>query len=77
LFFLTRNWKMSYASKYDVEGRHFTSQQVVVYKDLHCWEAQFVWIPTGGRKGYYFRINVKMIPELKIERGKGIGAAGW
>jgi hypothetical protein len=75
--FFTRNWTLSYASKYDMEERRFISQQVIVHKDLHCWEAQFVWIPTGGREGYYFRINVKMLPELKIERSRGISGTGF
>ncbi len=74
---LTRNWMLSYASKYDLEERRFISQQVVIHKDLHCWEAQLVWIPTGGREGYYFRINVKMLPELKLERSRGISGAGF
>ena len=74
--FLTKNWKIDYAATYDLEKSKFTAQQVVLYRDLHCWEAQFVWVPTGGREGYYFRINIKALPEVKIERGRGIGGFG-
>jgi lipopolysaccharide assembly outer membrane protein LptD (OstA) len=75
-FILNSNWKIGYSAKYDLEEREFTSQRIEVYRDLHCWEANFVWIPTGGREGYYFKINVKALPELKIERGKGIAGIG-
>ena len=75
-FYLTKNWQIDYSTKYDIEEKRFTSQRVAFYRDLHCWEAQLVWIPTGGREGYFFRINVKALPELKIERGKGISGLG-
>lgn len=75
-FLLNNNWKIGYTAKYDLEQKRFASQRVVLYRDLHCWEAQLVWVPTGGREGYYFRVNVKALPELKIERGKGITGIG-
>jgi hypothetical protein len=50
----------------------FVSQRIEFYRDLHCWEARFVWEPTGYREGYYVRINIKAIPEIKLERIKGV-----
>lgn len=75
-FYLTKNWKIDYSASFDMEKSRFTAQQLVLYRDLHCWEAQFVWVPTGGREGYYFKVNIKALPDVKIERGRGIGEFG-
>jgi hypothetical protein len=40
------------------------------YRDLHCWEAVFYWIPNGSLQGYYFRINIKALPDIKIEKSE-------
>lgn len=69
---LTPNWRFSYQTRYDFVDRKFTSQNLKFHRDLHCWEAWFYWIPTGFRKGYYFRVNIKAIPEIKVEKGVGI-----
>jgi lipopolysaccharide assembly outer membrane protein LptD (OstA) len=70
--FLTDHWRVDYSGRYDVKKREFVSQRIEFYRDLHCWEARFVWEPTGYRQGYYVRINIKAIPEIKLERLKGI-----
>ncbi|MFQ6091162.1 MAG: LPS assembly protein LptD [bacterium] len=75
-FYLTENWKIDYSGRYDLEQKRFAAQRVAFYRDLHCWEAQFVWVPTGGREGYYFKVNIKALPEVKIERGRGIARFG-
>ncbi|KPL17794.1 MAG: hypothetical protein AMJ92_10935 [candidate division Zixibacteria bacterium SM23_81] len=71
-FNLTTHWRVDYSGRYDLEERRFVSQRVELYRDLHCWEARFVWEPTGIREGYYVRVNIKAIPEIKLERAKGI-----
>ncbi len=68
----TLNWRISYQARYDLMERKLTSQSFKLHRDLHCWEAWFYWIPTGFRKGYYFRVNIKALPEIKVEKGKGI-----
>ena len=69
---LTVHWRVDYSGRYDSVDRRMVSQRVEFYRDLHCWEARFVWEPTGFRKGYYVRVNIKAIPEIKLERIKGI-----
>ena len=71
-FPLTDHWRVDYSGRYDIVERKMVSQRVEFYRDLHCWEARFVWEPTGYRQGYYVRINIKAIPEIKLERIKGI-----
>lgn len=72
-FNLTRNWKISYKSQWDLKEKKVVSQDLVFYRDLHCWEAKFVWTPTGPYKRFYFKINVKspMLQDLKFEKGTG------
>jgi lipopolysaccharide assembly outer membrane protein LptD (OstA) len=69
---LTDRWRLDYSGRYDLVTRKFVSQRIEFYRDLHCWEARLVWEPSGYREGFYFRINIKAIPEIKLERAKGI-----
>lgn len=76
---LTRNWRIDYSANFDLEEKQFTYQRFTFYRDLHCWEARLIWVPTGYKEGYYFRINIKAIPEIKVEKIKGVtwfGAGG-
>jgi lipopolysaccharide assembly outer membrane protein LptD (OstA) len=67
----TTNWRVAYTSRYNVEAKRIVEQQFQVHRDLHCWEFSFFWIPTGVRRGYYIRINIRAIPEVKIEKSEG------
>ncbi|HEX9934639.1 MAG TPA: putative LPS assembly protein LptD, partial [bacterium] len=70
-----RKWKVSYQAQWDLVQKKAVSQDFVFYRDLHCWEAQIVWTPTGTYKRFYFRINIKsaMLKDIKIEKGTGGG----
>jgi hypothetical protein len=71
-FRLTKNWKVAYQAQFDIVQRKAVSQDFSLYRDLHCWEAQVLWTPTGYKR-FYLRINIKssMLKELKFERGSG------
>ncbi len=69
----TTHWRVSYAFNYDLEGKEMTAHDVSIYRDLHCWEAQFQWTPSGYREGYYFLLNIKELPDIKIEKKRGRG----
>ncbi|MEW5701969.1 MAG: LPS assembly protein LptD [Candidatus Zixiibacteriota bacterium] len=66
----TSNWSIHYQQTYDLAGGRITDERFEFRRDLHCWEAVFYWVPGGGHQGYYFRINVKAIPDIKIERSE-------
>lgn len=70
---LTKNWRISYSLRYDIERSEVTDQRVSLYRDLHCWEAQFNWNPSGIGQGFYFRIAVKAphLQDIKIEQRGG------
>ncbi len=65
---LTKTWNLSYSQSYDLISRASSYQEVVLTKDLHCWQGYFSWRPSGFRPGYYFTISVKSLPELKISK---------
>jgi hypothetical protein len=69
---LTPKWKIGFRSGYDFTGKQFTTTSFNFYRDLHCWEMRFNWIPIGGMKSWNFQINVKspMLQDLKLSRKK-------
>ncbi|MCC7302737.1 MAG: LPS-assembly protein LptD [Bacteroidia bacterium] len=69
-FNLTRKWKIGFNSGYDFIMEDFTYTNVSIYRDLHCWEMQFNWIPFGFRKSYTIDIRVKasVLQDLKLSR---------
>jgi len=73
---LTTNWRLRYNARFDLEKKTVVAQDVMIYRDLHCWEASFAWTPTGPYKRFYLRINVKapMLRELKVEKRGGRAA---
>jgi hypothetical protein len=70
---LTRNWRLAYGAQLDLRERDIVYQRISLHRDLHCWEAEFDWVPTGRDKRYYLRINVKapQLRELKLEKWGG------
>ncbi|MDD4052386.1 MAG: putative LPS assembly protein LptD, partial [candidate division Zixibacteria bacterium] len=67
---LTANWKIKYHQNYDLVAHETTEKVIDLYRRLHCWEAHFYWIPEGSRKGYYFKINVIAVPDIKLEKSE-------
>lgn len=70
---LTKNWRIGYRLRYDIESGEVADQRISFYRDLHCWEAQFTWNPSGIGQGFYFRINIKAphLRDIKIEHRGG------
>lgn len=69
---LTAKWKINISTGYDLEAHQLTFTSVDIYRDLHCWEMSFHWIPFGYNQSYLFRINVKasVLKDLKIDKKK-------
>jgi lipopolysaccharide export system protein LptA len=67
---LTPKWKIGFTSGYDVDAKDLTYTTVNFYRDLHCWEMSFNWIPIGFRQSYTFTIKVKasVLQDLKLEK---------
>ncbi len=69
---LTPNWKVSVQTGWDFEAKKLSYTSFTVYRDLHCWEMRFNWIPTGAYKSWNFAINVKAsaLQDLKLTMKK-------
>ncbi len=73
----TSGWKISYNCQYDMKDKRIASQSLDIARDLHCWEGIFTWIPSGRIAGYYIRINIKSLPDIKIEKSEGGVRGGY
>ena len=71
---ITKKWDINFRSGYDLKNKDFTFTSIDIYRDLHCWEMMFNWIPFGDRKSYNFVIRVKsdILQDLKFEKKKNI-----
>lgn len=67
---LTSKWRFEFTSGYDFRLKDFSFSTIDIYRDLHCWEMHFNWIPFGFRKSFNFTINVKssVLQDLKLNR---------
>jgi hypothetical protein len=64
----SRNWALSWSSTFDFVTNSFERHSLNFHCDLECWEMVFNWTPTGVQPGYYyFRVNIKKIPDIKWE----------
>lgn len=66
---ISRGWRLDYGAQFDINSRQLTTQNFTVTRELHCWEAQFTRSITGRNQEYYFKINVKLLPEVYYEQG--------
>lgn len=69
---LTRNWKIGFSSGYDFDAKKLTYTTANIYRDLHCWEMRFSWVPFGTRQSYTFQINIKssILQDVKWKKNK-------
>lgn len=69
---ITKKWKVGITTGWDFEAKDLSYTSIDIYRDLHCWEMLFNWIPVGQRKSYNFTLRVKsaMLQDLKINRTK-------
>ncbi len=56
---LTPKWRLGASSGYDFEQKKLTYTTVDIYRDLHCFEMSFSWIPFGARQSWSFSIRAK------------------
>lgn len=58
-FSLTENWRFTFSSGYDFVNKGLSYTSIDIYRDLHCWEMRFNWVPFGYYKSWNFVINIK------------------
>ena len=62
----TRNWSMSYTTRYSYTEGRFASHEFTFDRTLHCWKIDFTWTPTGPASGWSFTVYVKDLPDIKL-----------
>ena len=69
---VTEKWKISAQTGYDFQNKAFAYTNISIYRNLHCWEMRFNWIPYGYVKSWNFQINVKssVLQDLKLTKKK-------
>lgn len=69
-FSLTPNWKIGFSTGYDLDRKQFTTTNLSIYRDLHCWEMRISVVPFGTYKSYNFQINAKssILSDLKYKK---------
>ncbi|MCX7605929.1 MAG: putative LPS assembly protein LptD [Bacteroidia bacterium] len=61
---LTRYWRIQLTSGYDFTQKALSFTSINIYRDLHCWELSFNWIPFGPRQSYFMTISARS-PKLQ------------
>ena len=56
---ITANWRVAVSTGYDFVNKGLSYTSVDIYRDLHCWEMRFNWVPFGYYKSWNFQINIK------------------
>ena len=69
---ITPKWKIGANTGYDFITKEFTTTNISIHRDLHCWEMRFGIVPFGDRKSYSFTINAKsaLLRDLKWDKRK-------
>jgi len=61
---LTNKWVLTYGGSYDFDKGSITVPTFNLSRDLHCWNFNFMWRPSGNSKGFRLKINLKN-PDLQ------------
>ena len=69
---ITPKWKVTFSTGWDFTNHGLSYTSLNIYRDLHCWEMRFNWIPIGNYKSWNFTINVKAqaLQDLKLSKKK-------
>lgn len=67
---ITDKWQFRGSTGYDIFRNEFTTPNIVITRDLHCWEMFFSWVPTGFNQHYRFEVRVKAphLSDLKVTK---------
>lgn len=69
-FNLTEYWKFTANANYDIVNSKFAAPQITIYRDLHCWEMNFNWVPTGSYRNFKLEIRLKasQLKDVKVTK---------
>ena len=62
---LGRKWKLDFSSRFDLNEGEFEERDYLLWRDLHCWEARFLWREMRGE--FLLGLNIKAFPQAVIK----------
>ena len=67
---VTQKWKIGFQSGYDFKTEKLSATSLSIYRDLHCWDLSFQWIPFGAYQSYNVNLKVKatILSDLKLTK---------
>jgi len=67
---ITENWKIVYETGYDLKSKMLDGSRFSVARNLHCWQLEFSWIPTGFGQQWLFTLRPvsRLLQDLKLNR---------
>ncbi len=67
---LTDKWKVAFTSNFDIVKGEFSYTTFNIFRDLHCWQLNIMWIPFGPNQMYTIDLNVKstILKDLKLNK---------
>ena len=67
---VTPKWKIQFNSGYDFRAQEVSLTRFSIYRDLHCWDMSFSWVPLGRYKSYNVTIRAKasVLQDLKLTK---------
>jgi hypothetical protein len=73
----TQYWNVSWRTSYDLERGKFNDQMIALTRDLHRWEAQFVFTqPATGNWQFRFEVSLRDERDLKFDYAQRSAGAG-
>ncbi|MEL6254846.1 MAG: putative LPS assembly protein LptD [Bacteroidota bacterium] len=69
-FSFTPNWQFQFQTGYDLVNRKANQTRLSVFRNLHCWDMSFSWVPFGPLRSYNLTIAVRSatLRDLKLTR---------
>ncbi|WP_231388286.1 putative LPS assembly protein LptD [Sphingobacterium hungaricum] len=67
---VTPKWKIQFNSGYDFRAQEVSLTRFSIYRDLHCWDMSFSWVPFGQYQSYNVTIRAKasVLQDLKLTK---------
>ncbi|MEI8102383.1 MAG: putative LPS assembly protein LptD [Chlorobium sp.] len=56
---LSKKWHTGVNTGFDLDRGKVVFPMVQLYRDLHCWQTGFQWVPFGAFKGFAFQLGLK------------------
>jgi hypothetical protein len=66
----TKNWSFTFNTGFDFDNKKFTTTQVTISRQMHCWSMSASAVPVGPFQSYSFTIavNSSLLQDVKYDQ---------